>query len=45
MGISDFTEKIGMSKVGARWVPKQLIEDQNASSVTIGKEHLGILNK
>ena len=30
-----------MSKISARWVPKQLTVDQNASRVTIAKEHLG----
>ena len=37
-------EKIGISKVCARWVPKQLTEDQNVSRVTIAKEHLGRFN-
>ena len=35
--------KIDMSK-SARWVPKQLTEDQKASKVTIAKEHLGRFN-
>ena len=30
-----------MSKVSARWVPKQLTEDQISSRVTIAKEHFG----
>ena len=38
-------EKIGISKVSARWVPKQLTEDQKASRLTIAKEHLGCLNQ
>ena len=33
-----------MSKVSARWVPKQPTEDQKASRVTIEKEHLGRFN-
>ena len=33
-----------MSKVSARWVPKQLTEDQKASRVIIAKEHLGHFN-
>ena len=37
-------KKLGKSKVSARWVPKQLTEDQNASRMTIGKEHLGHFN-
>ena len=37
-------KKLGMSKVSARWVPKQLTEDQEASKVTIAKEHLGHFN-
>ena len=40
-------ETIGMSKVSARLVPKQLTEDQKTSKVTIAKEfcygHLGCL--
>ena len=38
-------EKLGISKVNARWVPKQLIEDQKASRVTIAKGHLGRFNQ
>ena len=34
-------EKIGICKVSARWVPKQLTEDQTAFRA---KEHLGRLN-
>ena len=34
-----------MSKVSARWVSKQLTEDQKASRLTIAKEHLGHLNQ
>ena len=30
--------------VSARWVPKQLTEDEQASRVTLAKEHLGRLN-
>ena len=30
-----------LSKVSARWVLKQLTEDQKTPRVTIGKEHLG----
>ena len=33
-----------MSKVSARWVPKQLAEDQKEARVTIAKEHLGHFN-
>ena len=33
-----------MSKVSARWVPKQLPEVQKASRVTIAKEHLRCFN-
>ena len=30
--------------VSARWVPKQLTEDQKAPLLTLAKEHLGHLN-
>ena len=33
-----------MNKVSARWVPKQLTEDQKASRVIIAKEYLGLFN-
>ena len=35
---------VGMSKVSARWVPKQLTEDQKASRVTIAKNIWGCFN-
>ena len=37
-------EKISMSKVRAKWVLKQLTEDQRASRVTITKENFGHFN-
>ena len=33
-----------MSKVSARWAPKQLREDQKAFRVTLAKEQLGHFN-
>ena len=33
-----------MSKVSARWMPKQLTEDQKASRATLAKEQLGHFN-
>ena len=33
-----------MNKVRARWVPKQLTEDQTAPRVTKAKDHLGSSN-
>ena len=33
-----------MRKVSARWVPKQLTEDQKTSRLTIAKEHWGHFN-
>ena len=38
------SEKICMNKVSARWVPKQLTEDQKASRMIIAKEYLGLFN-
>ena len=37
-------QKIGVSKVSARWMPKELTEYQKASRLTIAKEHLGQFN-
>ena len=37
-------KKLGKSNINARWVPKQVKEDQKASSVTIAKEHSGCFN-
>ena len=44
LAIQILHEKIGMSKVSARWEPKYLTEDQKASRVTIAKEHLRHFN-
>ena len=37
-------KNLSMSKVNARWVPKQLTEDQKASRMTLAKEHLAHFN-
>ena len=37
-------KKICVNKVSPKWVPEQLTEDQMASRVSVGKEHLGCLN-
>ena len=37
-------EKIGMSKINAKWVPKQLTKDKKASRMIIAKEHLKHFN-
>jgi histone-lysine N-methyltransferase SETMAR len=38
-------EHVGMSKVSARWVPRQLSADQTATGVTNAKEHLRRFNR
>jgi hypothetical protein len=38
-------EHLGMSKVSARWVPRQLSTDQKAIRVTNAKEHLSRFNR